>query len=304
MQRSRGLPSPSPSDDGTYAGQYPAPIEIEAPPEEYHRLENAAIRGDLDTVISIFEAERLPNTPMEQLDNDKFTSVMHRALLRHQIPVVAYLVSHGVPFEMEHVEFAITHGLHSILPVFLENGWDINKPRAPSIPPFLAYALDNRELTEWFLSHGADPNAQCMFDKTPLSRAVQSAPLEIIELLFEHGGSIEKGQLLHSAIRRTLPDYLQVVQMLIDKCCPINTIQYQNHHDSFEHYKWFGLGTPLYNAAHSGNVAMVELLLRNGADPLMPANSGSLPIHMAEAAGHTAVVELLRPYSVSPPGET
>lgn len=299
-----GLPSPPPYDYGDLdAGETPAPIESAALPEEYHRLVDAAIRGDLDNVISIFETERLPNTPMERLDGDKFTRVMSRALADRQIPIVEYLISHGVSFQIGHLETVIENGLHSLLPVFLDNGWNINEPRTATMPPFLAVVLHDRKLTEWFLSHGADPNAQCYLDITPLSYAVQSAPFDIIELLFENGGSIEKGQLLHHAVNRTKPDCLEVVQMLLDKGSPINSIQYQNHHDSYEHFKWFGLGTPLYDVANKGHLEMAALLLKNGADPLIPHSGSWLPINAAEHNGHTAMVELLRPYSVSSAAE-
>jgi hypothetical protein len=85
-----GLPSPPPFDHGDLdAGQSFRHVEHEAPPEEYQRQEKAAIRGDLETVISIFEAERLPNTPMERLDSEKFTRVMTRAIASHHAPVAA-----------------------------------------------------------------------------------------------------------------------------------------------------------------------------------------------------------------------
>lgn len=155
----------------------------------------------------------------------------------------------------------------------------------------------DRTLTEWFLAHGADPNARCTFDITPLSKAVISAPLEIIQLLFRHGGSVEKGQFLHNVIHRQTPDSLQVAQMLIDRGCSINAIMYQNHTPSYQHYQYGGLGTPLYKAARCGNLEMVELFLQNGADPLIHADGVVTPIEAAECNGHTPVVELLRPLS-------
>jgi ankyrin repeat protein len=136
-------------------------------------------------------------------------------------------------------------------------------------------ALDNRQLCEWFLSHGADPNAQCDFDETPLSAAVMRALRDIIELLFQHGGSIEKGQLPHCAVHRHKPARLDIIRMLLDKGCNTNAIGYENHSESYKHYNWlFGLGTPLYEAAEYNHLAVVELLLANGANPLI-CNSGA-----------------------------
>lgn len=97
-----------------------------------------------------------------------------------------------------------------------------------------------------------------------------------------------------------MPDCLQVAQLLLDRGSPINAIRYQNHHDSYEHFKYFGLGTPLYEAAQCGNFGMAELLLKNGADPLLKATGDRLPIEVAESKGHTALVDLLKSYSASP----
>ena len=45
---------------------------------------------------------------------------------------------------------------------------------------------------------------------------------------------------------------------------------------------------------------MAELLLKNGADPLLKATGDRLPIDVAEFNGHTALVDLLKSYSASP----
>src|SRR5438876_40828 len=82
----------------------------------------------------------------------------------------------------------------------------------------------DEELTQWFLSHGADPNAGCGLDFTPLSVAVEKAPFKIIKLLFHYGGSINCGQLLHYAIRRDAPDRLEVLEFILNKGPPINHV--------------------------------------------------------------------------------
>lgn len=162
--------------------------------------------------------------------------------------------------------------------------------------------LDNRQLCEWFLANGADPNARRKFDKTPLSLAVSWAPRDIIELLFQHGGSVKKGQLLHSAVHRRKPDCLDIIRMLLEKGCAINAIRYQNHNVSYENYNLlFALGTPLHEAAECGRLTMVEFLLSNGADPLIRDTWDELPIDRAHSKGHTDIVDLLRPYSESKP---
>lgn len=111
-----GLSTPPPIDyQGRDAGGNAASTRAEDLPEEFFRLNEVAGRGDLDLVQSIFESERLPNTPMERLENEKLVPIMHRALLKGRARVVAYLLSQGVPLEMVQVEIAIQRGMHSLL---------------------------------------------------------------------------------------------------------------------------------------------------------------------------------------------
>lgn len=147
------------------------------------------------------------------------------------------------------------------------------------------------------LDHGADPNAECGLDLTPLSVAVSEAPFAIIKLLFDHGGSIRHGQLLHYAVRRNSSDRLEVLQFIIDKGPRINNVMYQNRLDCYDQLKYFGIGTPLHEAAEEGKLDMVKLLLARGADPLITDARGKLAIERARSAGQSAVVEQLRPLS-------
>lgn len=117
--------------------------------------------------------------------------------------------------------------------------------------------MDDEELNKWFLAYGADPNAECGLDLTPLSVAVQQAPFRIVKLLFEDGGSIKHGQLLHYAVRRDLPDQLEVLEYILDKEPQINHVMYQNRLDCYYHQRAFGIGTPLHEAAGRGNLDVV-----------------------------------------------
>lgn len=48
----------------------------------------------------------------------------------------------------------------------------------------------------------------------------------MIRMLFEHGGDVEHGQLLHHAVYRALPDYFEVLDLVLSKNPPINHIMY------------------------------------------------------------------------------
>ena len=53
------------------------------------------------------------------------------------------------------------------------------------------------------------------------------------------------------------------------------------------------VGTPMVRAAEKGKLAIVEILLARGADPLKGNTGNRLPLHFAAEAGHLAVVSLL-----------
>lgn len=121
---------------------------------------------------------------------------------------------------------------------------------------------------EWFLAHKASPNAACDMDVTPLSHACQRASLDSVKFLFERGGSIEHGQLLHCAAVRDSGSP-EVLAFLLDKGIPIDAIEFENQPEIYWAERWKGLGTALHKAAHKGKVEAVKFLLARGADPLI-----------------------------------
>ena len=134
-----------------------------------------------------------------------------------------------------------------------------------------------------------------MLDITPLSAAVQFGPLEVINLLFGHGGTTGRGQLLHYAVWRNQSDRLDIVEYVIRKGAPVNRLMYHNQPDYYEQRKAFGLGTPLHDAAALGDKDVVGLLLDEGADVSIQDSLGLLPYQRAEANGHWTVMDLLHP---------
>ena len=52
--------------------------------------------------------------------------------------------------------------------------------------------------------------------------------------------------------------------------------------------------TPLAYAAMKGNPPMIELLLRNGADPGMPTREGDSPVELALRMGHNEIADMLK----------
>jgi ankyrin repeat protein len=134
----------------------------------------------------------------------------------------------------------------------------------------------------------------CSWDFTPMSEAMCLASLDTIKLLFDRGGNIKRGQLLHNAVQRASPDAPELVSSLLDKGISINEIQYQNHAPSWRDRFPFGLGTPLHYAAQEGKVELVKLLLSRGADPTVKNTKGRTVLQSAEFYRQAQVVELLQ----------
>ena len=94
-----------------------------------------------------------------------------------------------------------------------------------------------------------------------MSEAMCQASLDTIRRVFDRGGNIEQGQLLHNAVQRAAPDAVELIHMLLDKGAPINGIHYKDHAQSWRDRCYFGLGTPLHYAAQDGRVELVSILL-------------------------------------------
>lgn len=103
------------------------------------------------------------------------------------------------------------------------------------------------------------------------------------------------GQVLHYAVRRDLPDQLDVLDLILSKQPPVNNIMYQEHLESYYSQRMFSLGTPLHEAAERGKLEMVVKLLDAGCNPLIRDSRGEIPLQRARKAGQDSVVAYLEP---------
>ena len=108
---------------------------------------------------------------------------------------------------------------NDFMELFLHHGFDINISWSEYYSTPLAYKFHNEEMTRWFLDHGANPNVESRINTTPLSRAIHSAPMSIIKLLFDRGGPdcVNYGEILLCATYRDLPDRIEVLEYLFTK---------------------------------------------------------------------------------------
>ncbi|CAG8394471.1 unnamed protein product [Penicillium salamii] len=191
-----------------------------------------------------------------------FYEVMVDAVRSNKVYLVKELLRCKMPVSLIYVLEAVKAKAKDILAVIFENRWDINMPMSGMDPP--NNALNNLEMTTWLLDRGADPNAQCDIDNTPLSYAVRYANLPSIDLLLRRGGDNSIGQLVHNAIYREL-DTLKVVQVqVIDRGASVTSLMYRNHQYSRNMFS-FMVETPLHTAVALQRVDVVRFLIHKGA---------------------------------------
>lgn len=267
------------------------------PPSEVLQLETASAAGDMTTVKAIFQQwHKKPKD--KQINLDLFASSFKVAIEEGHISVASYLLESGVFMNEAHFKLAMKQKAYPFLELFISYGFDINAPRSSTEPALLADTFDDETMTRWFLDHDADPNAETRMGVTPISKAVIHASMDIIEMLFIHGGpqSIDHGQLLHHAMYSETSDRLRVLEYLFTKGAlrNINQHKYHDRPDLFEEENLiFGCGTPLHEAARLGKQDVVAFLVAHGADPLIRDGKGLLAIDRALQAGQGEVVEYL-----------
>ncbi|NJR31395.1 ankyrin repeat domain-containing protein [bacterium] len=126
---------------------------------------------------------------------------------------------------------------------------------------------------------------------------MHSGTFEVVRMFFQHGGSVEHGQLLHHAVLRDASDCAAMVGYVLDRGALINETMYQNRPENLVRV-WYGRPeTALQRAAELGKGDVVDLLLERGADPSIRDNLGRLLVETAEEFGQDEVVKRLRQYS-------
>ncbi|KAF3392492.1 hypothetical protein F1880_008793 [Penicillium rolfsii] len=252
---------PPPDYPPVQPSDYPQ-IPTRTPPATLEILRASCIRGDIQKFQEIIESQSLSSEGFEICD---FCAIMIEAIKRDDVRFIKELLDRGLPMDPLYALEAVNAKSKDALEVFLKNGWDINQPISELKTPILGYAIADEEMVAWLLDHGADPNRQCVIDLTPLSHAVESAPVSVIQLMLNRGGDVRKGQLLHHAIERH-GDNIAVLSLLLEKEVDIDSNMYEDHYPSRAIFFFMDLGTPLHKAAELGKADVVRYLVSKGAN--------------------------------------
>jgi ankyrin repeat protein len=152
------------------------------------------------------------------------------------------------------LHFASVAGHASVARLLLDGDAEVDEGERTDQPLHLACEHGHQRVVEMLLDAGADEGASDTKLRTPFCRAVQRGHLALVTFLLDRGQGVEDGK--------------------------------------DEEEEFFRNNVPLFLAAEAGQEAMVRLLLDRGADVHMRSNFGTA-LHGAALGGSLAVTELL-----------
>ncbi len=168
--------------------------------------------------------------------------------------------------------------------MLLDAGADINARDANDITPLIAAITNNHPaVARYLIERGADIKATDWYGRTPLWAAIETRNMDKDNATFEN--SIERAP------------FLELIQVLLDKGAEVNvrTKEVPPVRNDFlritASLSWvdFTGQTPFVTAALAGDVTVMKMLLKHGADPNIPTFAGTTAL-MA-AAGVNWVVD-------------
>ncbi|PGH07993.1 hypothetical protein GX51_01433 [Blastomyces parvus] len=260
-------------------------------------IEDMCALGDMERIKPLCEAwmaEMLRTHPPGETSS--LQNAVVAAAKNQHVPVVAYLLSLGVPISHMLIKGVIDGGSTELFQVLLEHGWDINAQYEEGRSS-LMLCLGNESLVNWHLEHGADTSLRNTYRYNVLEIAALSGDLPMVKRLIEHGmdprnsraliaatgkGSYQMGCHLPSGNRLSLMEYLLDVHGV-----GINAVE--EPYRRFDHVQC-ERGTVLHAAIEAGCPVQVEFLLRRGVD----RNVGNpLPLEYASRMRRWDAVDIL-----------
>jgi ankyrin repeat protein len=177
-------------------------------------------------------------------------------------------------------EFVVAshHDFEKVKKMLAENPALLNENAAWVETPIQAAAhVGNRPIAEFLLEQGA-PLDICTAAVLGLEQEVAGILADVPESA-QAVGAHNIPVMFYPAIG----GYISIAERLLTAGADINAGE--------------GGNTPLHGAAGFGQPEMVRWLLDHDANPFALDYNGKAPVEVAQANGHTVIVEMLRPYT-------
>jgi ankyrin repeat protein len=172
--------------------------------------------------------------------------------------------------------YASRDGRMEIVRTLLDAGADINVRDANDITPLIAAITNNHpDVARLLIDRGADVKAVDWYGRTALWAAVETRNMDVDNATFEN--SIDRAP------------FLPLIETLLARGADVNarTREVPPVRNDFlritASLSWvdFTGQTPFVTAALAGDVTVMKLLLKNGADPTIPTYSGTTALMAA-----------------------
>jgi ankyrin repeat protein len=206
--------------------------------------------GDVASVISLLDAD----PDLVNAKNEKGVSAVLLATYFGQREIAEVLLARGA--ELNIFEAAAVGNLDRIKTLVAENEGLINSHSSDGFTALgLAAFFGRKEVMNFLLTHGADPNAAS-------ENQMRVMPL-------------------HSAVAHRQPEIATaMVESLLLNGAEVNSAQ-------------DGGWTPLHQAAAHGQIEIIKLLLEHKANVNSKSDDGTTPLQMAQNKGYFEAAELL-----------
>jgi len=197
-----------------------------------------------------------------------------------------------------------------IVDLLLEHGYSLEDSSSGGRK--VIHLAGNRAMLEHLLNRGADINTPSITGRTPLHQYCGGNDVEFIRFLLDHGANPNAADKdgttpIHLAVTRDSAEAKTIVEMLLQRGATLDVFaqaqlgqtdkvlaDVKEHPDLLDKPGGIGGQTLLHIAAGRGNLALVQTLVKRGADlELKNRWGGWTPLHSAAGAGHTAVVAYL-----------
>lgn len=181
-----------------------------------------------------------------------------------------------IPGGLTPLLYAARDGRMDIVGMLLDAGANINERDANDITPLLIAITNNHpDVARALIDRGADIKAVDWYGRTALWSAVETRNMDVDNATFVN--SIDRAP------------YLDLIQVLLDKGASVNarTTEVVPIRREFLRItgslSWvdFTGQTPFLTAALAGDVSVMKLLLKHGADPNIPTFSGTTALMAA-----------------------